>query len=141
MNLENVMAEIAAAARPAARALGVVDRQIFLEPPDSISPPSMIISYPESVTFDQTYGRGMDVITGLPLIIAIGRPTNTKLAPTAKACVSGSGPKSIKAALEAHDWTTCSEVTATRADFDVVSIGGDDVLICAFSLTVAGIGA
>ena len=92
------------------------------------------------MTFDQTYGRGMDRLT-LPVLVLVGKVTartsRDKLVPY----VSGSGTKSIKAVVEAGTYTSCDTVRVVKAEFDVIRVGGVDYAAAQFDLDITGSGA
>lgn len=109
-------------------------------PMGSVTPPAAIVSYPEVIDYDQTYQRGEDHLT-LPLVVVVGRPydrgTRDALAPY----VNGSGPSSVKAVLEAGDFTAFATVEVQRCEFDVLSIGGVDYMAALFTLDISGSGS
>lgn len=134
MNLNEVMDEVA-------EVLGTITGlRVFGYPPPTVSPPAGIVSYPESVDYDQTYGRGMDRINGLPVILVVGKATDRSARDKVAGWAAGSGPNSVKAVLEAHDWDSCDVLSVTDCTFDVVTIAAIDYLAAMFSLDVAGSG-
>jgi hypothetical protein len=111
----------------------------FAYPPDSITPPAAIVSYPEELTFDATYDRGADTMT-LPVIVAVGKVHDRTTRDLVAAYVDGSGASSIKAVLEAGTYTAFDTVRVVRAEFDVVRIGAADYLAALFDLDIIGDG-
>jgi hypothetical protein len=134
MNLNDVMDEVAAVLDT------ITGLRVFAYPPPTVVPPAGIVSYPERIDFDQTYGRGMDKITGLPVILVVGKATDRAARDTAGDWASGSGSKSVKAVFEAHPWTSCHVLTVTACTFDVVTIASVDYIAAMFELDVAGSG-
>ena len=63
MKLDDVMDELAGALA------AITGLRVFAYPPPTVVPPAGIVSYPESVIYDQTYHRGMDRISALPVIV------------------------------------------------------------------------
>lgn len=109
-------------------------------PPGSVTPPAAIVSYPEGITFDATYARGMDRMT-LPVVVVVGKPTERSTRDKLGAYCNGSGAASVKAVLESGTYAACDTVTVRGAEFDVVSIGGTDYMAALFTLDIAGQGA
>jgi hypothetical protein len=139
VKLNLVLPEILEAIAPALD--GLIDPAArFPYPVPNISGPAAIASYPASMSFTGVYARGMDRWTDVPLIIAWGRPTNPDVMDQVTRWTDGADGQSIVACLEAHDWQSCSAVTCTNADFDVLSIGGTDYLCAMFQLDVVGSG-
>jgi hypothetical protein len=112
----------------------------FGYPPDSITPPAAIVTYPEELLFDATYDRGADTIT-LPVIVAVGKVHDRATRNLVDAYCAGSGASSIKAVIEAGTYTAFDTVRVTRAEFDIVTIGSGDYLAAVFDLDIIGNGA
>lgn len=115
--------------------------KVFDYPPETLVPSAGYVSYPDVIAFDETYGRGQDEITDLPIVLVASKVTS----PTARDKVSewaaGDGPKSIKANLEAHDqWTSCDDLVVTEVRFAVERIGGEEYLAAIFKATAVGAG-
>lgn len=134
MNLADVMDEVA-------QVLGqITGLRVFEYPPGSVAAPAGAVSYPESIDYDQTYQRGTDQITDLPMVLVVGKATERSARDTVSAWTAGSGPRSVKALMEAHTWTSCDDLTVTSCGFDVVSIAGVDYLAAEFRATIVGPG-
>jgi hypothetical protein len=112
----------------------------FGYPPDNITPPAAIVTYPEEMLFDATYDRGADTIT-LPVIVAVGKVHDRATRNLIDAYCAGSGASSIKAVVEAGTYTAFDTVRVTRAEFDIVTIGSGDYLAAVFDLDIIGNGA
>lgn len=138
MVIGDIMDEMAARLRLAPSLAG----RTFAYPPASIKAPAAIVGYPEDYTFDATYGRGMDRMTG-EVIVAVGRPHERQSRDLLTKYVNGSGPESVKALLDGGQgaYTSCDSVRVASAVFDVVVIGGVDYLAAVFSVDIAGQGA
>lgn len=108
-------------------------------PPGSVTPPAAVVAYPDTYTFDQTYGRGMDVMT-LPVVLVVGKVTDRSARNQLGAYVNGSGTKSVKQVLESGTYTAFDTVTVTKVEFDVVTIAGTDYLAATFDLDISGAG-
>lgn len=134
MRLDLVMDEVAAALEQITRL------RVFAYPPDTLSDPAGYVSYPLSIDFDETYGRGEDRFTDLPIVLVASRVTDRSARDTVAGWSSGDGPKSVKRAMEAWSWTTCDDLTVTSVEFGVERIGTDEHLTAMFKATVVGQG-
>jgi hypothetical protein len=112
----------------------------FGYPPDSITPPAAIVTYPEEIIFDSTYNRGADTVV-LPVIVAVGKVHDRATRNLVDAYLAGSGAASIKAVIQAGTYTAFDSVRVTRAEFDIVTIGSGDYLAAVFALDIIGDGA
>lgn len=109
-------------------------------PPEKVTPPAGFVGYPESIEYDQTYGRGSDLMT-LPVVIVEklipARAVRKRLTDYA----AGTGPKSVKAVLEGGTYTQFHLITVQRADFEAITIAGVDMLAAVFTCEIAGSGS
>jgi hypothetical protein len=107
-----------------------------------VQPPAAVVALPERVVFDETYGRGKDRYPDLPLVVLVGAPEARASRKALAAYADGSGPRSVKAVLEAHLWTTCEVLTVTSVDFDAgATFAGTPLLAAIFHLDIIGRGA
>lgn len=133
MNLADVMEELAAK-------LSVIDGlNVFAYPPDAVPEPAAIVGYPETIDFDQTYVRGADRMT-LPVLVVVGKYTDVGTRDLLAKYCNGSGPASVKVAIESAEYSSCDSVVVTTADFDVLRIGGTDYMAALFTLDITGSG-
>jgi hypothetical protein len=110
MVLGDIMDEMAARLRLAPSLAG----RTFAYPPASIKAPAAIVTYPEDYTFDATYRRGMDKMTG-EVLVAVGRPHERQSRDLLTKYVNGSGPESVKALLDStadNPYSSCDSVRA-----------------------------
>ncbi len=133
MNLADVADELAAAGattglRPHPRATG------------AIHPPAFVVGIPTDVQFDQTYGRGMDTVT-VELFVLLGRASERAAGDALLAYLSGDGPESVKAAVEAGPYTACDDVHVASAAAGVITAEGVDYLGATFTATITGRGS
>jgi hypothetical protein len=135
VNLNDVMDEIGTTLG------GLSGLRVFAYPPPTVVPPAGIVSYPERISYDQTYSRGMDRIERLPVILVVGKATDRSARNKAAAWAAGSGSGSVKGVLEAHTWTSCHVLVVTECTFDVVTIAGVDYISAMFSLDISGSGS
>jgi len=137
MNLVAVMDEIAEKLRAAPSLTG----RTYAYPQSPIAPPAAIVTYPTEGTFDATYGRGLDTMTGV-VVIAVGRPNERTARDRLAGYIAGSGPESVKALLDGDedDYTSCDGIRVAEWETDVYNIGGTDYLVVIFRLDIAGPG-
>lgn len=134
MRLDAVMDEVA---RVLAQITGL---RVTAYPPQSLSTPAGYVSYPQSIDFDQTYGRGEDQFTDLPMVLVADKVTERSARDRVAGWACGDGPKSVKARMEAHTWESCDDLTVTSCEFDVETIAGTPYLAALFKATVVGPG-
>lgn len=109
-------------------------------PAGTVTPPAGYVSYPSSVDYDQAYQRGEDGLTDLAMVLLAGDPTERRTRDVVAGWASGGGPKSVKRAMEGHEWTTCDDLTVTSCEFDVEIVAGVPYLAVMFKATVVGPG-
>jgi hypothetical protein len=117
--------------------------RVYAYPPRSISVgPSgaAVVSYPTSIEFDKTHGRGMDLIS-LPVVFAIGQVSDRTTVDRLSEYTDGSGLKSIKAVLEAAPYTSFDDIFVSEAETDTIEIAGTNYLAVVFTLEIAGQGS
>lgn len=115
-------------------------QQVFDHPVDSISPPAAMVAWPDEVDYDLTYKRGADEIT-LPVLVIVGRVSDTAARDQLSRHVDGSGTNSIKAVLESGTYTAMDSVTVAKATFEVITYQDVDYLAALFTVDVVGTGA
>lgn len=135
MKLNDVMDEVAEALKT------ITGLRVFDYPPPTVVPPAGIVSYPDRIDYDQTYGRGMDRVSGLPVILVVGKATDRAAREKAAGWAAGSGPTSVKAVLEAASYSSCDVLVVTSCTFDVVTIASVDYIAAMFELDIAGGGS
>lgn len=133
MNVATVMDELAAQLDT------ISGLRVFAFPPDTFTPPAGIVDFPDTVTFDETYGRGMDSMV-LPVWVVVGRVSDRATKKNLAAYANGTGAKSIKAVIESGTYTAFDTVRVTGADFDVVTENSVDYRAARFDLDIAGQG-
>lgn len=134
MNVDDVMDQIAT------RLDTITGLRVYAWPPGTVAPPAVVVSFPDSYTYDETYGRGMDRLS-LPVVVVVGRPTERQTRDNLARYVAGSGAASVKAVLESGTYSAFHTVRVTGVEFDVVTIGSNDYAAALFTLDIAGSGA
>lgn len=135
MNLGAVMQEIAD------RIDTITGLRVYAYPPNSVAAPAAIVSYPDTYTYDATYGRGMDRIEDLPVVLVVGKVSDRASRDKITQFVDGSGAKSIKQVVESGSYTQFHTVRVTAVTFDMVTIAAVEYLGATFTLDLAGQGA
>lgn len=115
--------------------------RVYDYPPPTIVAPAIVVSYPDRIVYDATYGRGADIIRGVPVIAMVGKATDRTARDRVAQYANGSGTSSVKVTLEAHAWVSCQEVVITECTFDVVTVAGVDYIAALFSLDIIGLGS
>jgi hypothetical protein len=134
MDLNDVADEITA------RLDTIAGLRCFGYPPASIVPPAAVVSYPEAVQFDETYGRGMDRIPSWPVVVVVGKATDRTARDRVYEYASATGASSVKAVLESGTYTAFDELRVVSCSFDVVTIASVDYISALFTLDLAGPG-
>jgi len=134
MRLDDVMDEAAAVLSQ------ITGLRVFAHPPEDLDAPAGYLSYPLRVDFDETYGRGSDQFTDLPMVLVADRVTVRSARDRVAAWAHGDGPQSVKARMEEHVWVSCDDLTVTSCEFGVETIAGAQYLAAMFKATVVGPG-
>lgn len=134
MNLADVMDEVA-------DQLGAIGGlRAYPYPVSTISPPAAIVSYPETYTYDETYGRGMDRLT-LPVVVLVSLASDRAARDQLGQYVDGAGAKSVKQAVESGTYEAFDTARVQSVVFDAVTISAVEYLAATFSIDIAGEGA
>lgn len=138
MRLDKVMDEVAGVMA------GLTGLNWYAWPVASITPPAGYVSYPRSIDYDQTYGRGEDGMTDLPMVLLAGDPTLKDTRDLVARWSDGDGAESLKRAFEARtrarEWQSCDDVVLTIGEFDVETVAGVPYLAVLFKANVTGSG-
>ncbi|GIH07497.1 hypothetical protein Rhe02_55640 [Rhizocola hellebori] len=135
MDLASVMDELAVRLR------SISGLQVFEWPVSPVTPPAALLTYPDSIDFDETYGRGMDRMRALPLVVIGGKPTTIDARNMLSALTAGSGERSIKAVLESGTYTAFDEIRVAKWEFDVIEIAANPYMAAIAMLDIGGQGA
>lgn len=107
---------------------------------ERIAAPAALVTLPEQISYQGTYGRGIDQYERLQVLVLVSSPympqAKTNLAPF----VAGAGPQSVAKAIEDHEFTSADDVTVTTAEFEVVTFAGTPYLAAIFTLEAVGPG-
>lgn len=133
MNLSNVMDQIAIQLDT------IAGLHVYAYPADSITPPAAIVGYPETITYDVTFGRGVDQID-LPVFVLVERTPDRTARATLAPYLDGSGAESFKAVLKAGTYTAFSTARVRECTIDVITVAGTDYLTGIFGIDITGPG-
>lgn len=134
MILSDVMDELA-------NAMGTIPGlRVHAFPPDVVHPPAAVVTYPDTYTYDETYGRGMDRLE-IPIVVLVGKVSDRKSRDELGAYVDGSGPRSIKQALESGPHVAMDTVRVMTAEFDIISMAGVEYAAATLNADITGKGA
>lgn len=137
MNVGDVMDEIAAKLRQAPSLAG---RTYEYPPGTTVSAPAAIVAYPSDGTFDATYGRGSDKMTGVVFVLC-GLPTEKTTRDRFAKYTAGSGAEAVKTLLDGDDYESCDFVRVASWAADGYTEAGKEHLAAAFQLDITGSGA
>lgn len=133
MILSDVMDEVG-------EALEVIDGlRAFPYWQDKISPPAVVVAWPDSYSFDQTMGRGSDQIV-LPVTVIVGRADARTSRDRLAQYVAGSGAASVKAAIESHTPTSFDSARVRSVEFGAVTNASITYLAAIFDIEIFGPG-
>ena len=133
MILTDAMAELGDALQ------GIVGLRVFPYWVDSIEPPAAIVEFPDSYTFDETYGRGADRAL-VPLVVAVARVDTRSAGEQLAAYAAGAGARSIKQAIEDHSYTALDSARVTGIEFGALTVAGTEYLAATFTIDIIGTG-
>lgn len=135
MNLAPIMDEMAA------RLKTVGGLRVSAQPPKTIVPPAAIVSYPESINYDQTYAHGMTRVNGLKVWLVVGNVTDRSARDALASYVAESGAKSVKLALEGGTSPAWDDLHVVSVEFDVITIASVDYIAAGLTINLACQGA
>lgn len=100
-------------------------------------PPAPFMELPE-ITYSAG-GIGLDRIEDLGLVVVFGEANNRKVFDLALEYASTTGERSVKQALESHDYTSCDRVYVRSAEPTIETVqGGNPQLAYIFHLDLTG---
>jgi hypothetical protein len=108
---------------------------------DVAGPPAALVALPGDFDYDATYGRGKDTWRDWPIVVWIGSASTRGAFHKAAGYASGSGPQSVKAAIEAGTYTACDRPRVTGGQISTdFTLAGATGLAVIFKLIVTGKG-
>lgn len=134
MNIATVMDQLGTALS------GITGLRVFPYSADRVTPPAAIVGWPEPVTYDGAFRRGMDSLT-LPVYVLVGRVDARSARDVLAAYLDGTGPSSVKAALDGGSYTACHTVRVATANVEALTSGGVEYLGAVFDVEITGSGS
>ena len=130
------MADLGAVMDDLGEALKTIENlRVFTYFPGSISPPTAIVDFPESIAYDLTFGRGSDRMT-FTVYLVVGesdaRTTRDRLAQY----TNGTGSNSVKQAIESYSPEAYSSARVTSVDFGAWTVAAVRYLAASFTVDV-----
>jgi hypothetical protein len=136
MNVTDVSEELAAKLRQ------ITNLRVTAYHPDKVNVPAAFPDLPETVDYDQTYGRGLDAMT-VPIIVMVGRVNDRASHEALQAYMDGFGPRSIKANVDSaagNDYISCHDVCVQSCTPMIYTSNGINYLAAEFPTRVIGKG-
>jgi hypothetical protein len=104
------------------------------------NPPQAIVTYPDDLAFDETYGRGTDRIN-IDVVVVVGMPNTESSRNAVSAYAAGAGSQSVKAVLESGTYSAFENIAVRTVQFDPIRIDSVDYLAATFACLVYGKGS
>lgn len=134
MNLAEVMDDLGAA-------LETIDGlRVFPYWAARITPPAAVVGWPDPLTYDTTQVRGSDRVE-LPIHVLVGQVDQRSARDVLAAYAAGSGPRSVKAAIEGHQAQAYDTVRVMRCEFSSIPVAAVEYLAATFIIDITGPGA
>lgn len=130
MDTELVMDEVE-------QALRTVDDLRVMVVGEAPKPPAAYVSYPESINYDNEYGRGSDTMN-LQVVVVIGRTNARQTRKDLARFSDGNDTGSIKTALETFTYQQVEVLVVKSVVFDVVRIAAIDYMAGLFNIEATG---
>lgn len=142
MDLFAVMAEVATALKtlPGPGGTETLAGRVFDWQVGKINSPGVIVGLPDSIDFDQTYGRGQDKFSDLVVMLLLGKGDQRSAQKFMGPYVAGAGASSVKAKLDGYAWTTCHRAVVNRVEFLDVEYAAVPYLAASFHTDIWGSG-
>lgn len=134
MDLAAVMDDLGSALEP------IEGLRVFPYWADRVTPPAAVVAWPDPLTYDTAMARGGDRLE-VPVILLVGKVDARSARDQLARYVSGSGPHSVKAAVEAHPATAYDSARVDRAEFGVITVAGIEYLAGTLYIDLIGRGA
>lgn len=114
--------------------------RVYSFPPDALEAPAAVVGFPETITFDVAMGRGVDRMV-VPIFVVIARTWDRSSAEQFGNLTAGSGPNSIKQAVQTKPHVAFDTARVTSADRTVISVAGIEFWAATFLVDITGSGS
>lgn len=135
MDIDAVMDEVAGKLEVAPSLNG----RTYAWPVSPVQPNSAIVAYPPRGKYDVTYGRGVDTMSGVVVIIC-GQVKDRQTRAQVAKYLNTSSPECIKTLVDGDGYESCDAVSVTDWEMDTYTIGSVDHLVIVFELAIEGPG-
>lgn len=133
MNLADVMDELAL------RLSTIGNLRVSEWPTAATTPPAAFVDYPETYTFDATYGRGADTMN-IPVVVVVGQPSVRAARGLLAGYLRGSGTQSVKTALERGRTAAFDSIHVSSAEIEIYELAATRYLAAIFTCEITGQG-
>lgn len=106
----------------------------------SITAPAALVMLPDTIQYGTTYGADTDRFPDLQVVVLIAKPESWRSVRQLAPFLDGSGPQSVRQALEDYPYTACDAgcVKVKSVDFDTATYAGVLYLAAMFHLDIIG---
>lgn len=104
-----------------------------------VTPPAAIVTWPEEINFDATYGRGSDSFT-LPVFVLVGKVDARSSRDALAEYLAGSGPRSVKAVIDGYAYIELDSARVASATVESVTVADVEYLAAIFQIEIFGKG-
>lgn len=105
-----------------------------------VTPPAAMVTLPTRIDYDETMRRGSDAIL-LPVVVFVGRVDAEASRNAIGPYVDGTGDRSVKQAIEAHDSHGVYDVAHVQdVQFLVMAVARVELLAATFRVRIVGKG-
>jgi hypothetical protein len=133
MNISDVMDELGA------KLDTITGLRVYPYPANKVTPPAAIV-LADIYTYDETYARGMDRLA-LVVDVVLSAVTDRASRDAIALYASGSGPASVKRALETGPHVAMDTVRVTSVEFGRTTVAAVEYLLAKFHVDITGSGA
>lgn len=128
LNISDVMDKLGASVS------GLGGLKVYDYPPKSAQPPFAFLNMPQTITYDLTMGRGTDRVD-IQMFLGVTDVVDRAARDAIVAYAAGSGPLSIKSAIEAAELG--GQVQVTKAEFGQITLASGSYVGVIFTIDVA----
>lgn len=117
-------------------ALDTIDGlRVYDYPADSIAVPAVIVSHPDTVTYDQAYGRNADMAI-FQVTVIVGKVSDRVSRDQLEEYRAGTGAKSVKTVLDGDLGGVVKTGRVTQASALTLTVGGIEYAAATFDYEV-----
>lgn len=114
--------------------------RVHAHPPDTVAAPAAIVTYPDALEYDKTYGRGMDQMNP-GVVVLVGKVSSRAARDRIAKYCAGSGTSSFKQVLESGTYVRFDTIRVVSVAFDIIAVSAVEYLAATFTLEITGQGA